>query len=150
MEAAIDTVRYFFIMYIFGERIAPYTPAYYAQFNLQYLVVLGWAVFYYQIMKSRSDHLPLRFWIMTISPPFVTTVLLTHYADTTRAALAGGISVHLDGILFGLLFIGLDLSMFYLYLKLSIDYDARGVVIKVANVPPLYTNETGTVRRVYQ
>jgi DNA-binding CsgD family transcriptional regulator len=143
MEAAIDTVRYFFIMYIFGERIAPYTPAYYAQFNLQYLVVLGWTVFYYWIMKGRSDRLPLRFWIITVSPPFVTTLLLTRYADTTRIALAGGISVHLDGILFGLFLIGLDLAMFYLYLKLSIDYDKRGAVIADAETVPLYTPAEG-------
>jgi DNA-binding CsgD family transcriptional regulator len=143
IEAAIDTIRHFFIMYIFGKTFRGYTNAYYIQFNLQYLFVLGWAFFYYWIMKGRSACLPLRFWIMTVIPPFATTVLLTRYADVARPLLAQGTNIYIEGILFGLFLFAFNRFTFYMYFKLTLLYEAQVFANRVANIPPVYTRETG-------
>jgi DNA-binding CsgD family transcriptional regulator len=143
MEAAIDTIRYFLIISLFGKSFTLYSAAYNIQGNVQYLFVLGWAFFYYWIMKNRSARLPLRFWIMTVSPPLATTVLLTRYADVARPLLVQGTNLYIEGIFTGLFLFVFDLFWFYLYLKLTAAYDARGVVIKIANPLPLYSSETG-------
>ncbi|MDR3284472.1 MAG: hypothetical protein LBS97_04760, partial [Treponema sp.] len=146
IEAAIDTIRHFVIMYIFGKTFRGYTTAYYVQFNLQYLFVLGWAFFYYWIMKGRHARLPLRFWVMTVIPPFATMTLLTRYADTARPLLAQGTNIYIEGILFGIFLFAFNLFTFYLYVKLAAAYDARGVVIADAEMVPLYTPEGGISR----
>jgi DNA-binding CsgD family transcriptional regulator len=143
MEAAVDTIRYFCIMYLFGKTPRGYTAAYYVQFNLQYLFVLGWAFYYYWIMKDRSARLPLRFWIMTVIPPFATTVLLTRYADVARPLLAGGTNIFLEGTLIGLFLLVFNLFTFYMYFKLSLMYEAQVFANEVADVPPVYTGEQG-------
>jgi DNA-binding CsgD family transcriptional regulator len=143
IEAAIDTIRHFFIMYIFGKTFRGYTTAYYVQFNLQYLFVLGWARYYYWIMKDLSSKLPLRFWIMTVIPPFATTVLLTRYADVARPLLTQGTNIYVEGILFGVFLFAFNLFTFYMYFKLTLLYEAQVFANRVANVPPVYASETG-------
>ncbi|MDR3172374.1 MAG: GHKL domain-containing protein [Treponema sp.] len=124
IEATIDTIRYFFIMCIFGKTFRGYTREYYIQFNLQYLFVLGWTVFYYWIMKKHDKKLPLRFWIMTVIPPFGTTILLTRYADVARASLATGTNIYIEGILFGFFLFALNLFTIYMYIRLITYYDS--------------------------
>ncbi|MDR3343635.1 MAG: GHKL domain-containing protein, partial [Treponema sp.] len=124
IEAAIDTIRYFFIMCIFGKTFGDYSREYYIQFNLQYLFVLGWTPFYYWIMKKRDKKLPLRFWIMTVIPPFGTTILLTHYAEVARASLAAGVNSYIEGILFGFFLFALNLFTVYMYIRLITYYDS--------------------------
>jgi DNA-binding CsgD family transcriptional regulator len=128
MEAAIDTIRSFVIRYLLGHGFAGYSIQYYIQFNLQYTVVLAWAIFYYWVMKSRElrqQPLPLRFWIITITPSFVTTVLLTLYADTARLLLDTGINIYMDGILFGLSLLAFNVLAFYMYIRLMTYYDSH-------------------------
>ncbi|MDR3301253.1 MAG: helix-turn-helix transcriptional regulator [Spirochaetaceae bacterium] len=143
IEAAIDSIRHFFVMYFLAKPFRGYTPEYYIQFNLQYLVVLGWTLFYYWIMKNRSWKMPTRFWIMTALPPFGMEVLLTRYADSARAALAAGVNIYLDGILIGLFLLVLNFFTFYLYIKLSTAYEAKVFANKASNIPPVYTREAG-------
>jgi DNA-binding CsgD family transcriptional regulator len=143
IEAAIDTIRHLFIMYFLGKTFRGYTTGYYIQFNVQYLGVLGWTFFYYWIMKKRSWKMPLRFCIMTAFPPFGTAALLVHYTDLSRSALAQNISIYLEGILFGLFLLVLNLFTFYLYVKLSTAYAAQVFANEVADVPPVYIPETG-------
>jgi DNA-binding CsgD family transcriptional regulator len=80
---------------------------------------------------------------MSLVPPFGTTVLLTRYADMARPLLIQGINIFDERILFGLLLFIVNLFSFYLYVKLSAAYDTRGIVIEIANPPPLYSSETG-------
>jgi DNA-binding CsgD family transcriptional regulator len=143
VEAAIDTVRHFFVMYFLGKTFPGYTPEYYVQFNLQYVVVLGWTLFYYWIMKNRSWKVPPRFWIMTALPPFGIAVLLTLYADAGRAAIAAGVNIYLEGILIGLFLLVLNFFTFYLYVKLSTAYEAKAFVNQASNTPPVYTRREG-------
>jgi DNA-binding CsgD family transcriptional regulator len=143
IEAAIDTLRHFFVMYFLGKTFRGYTTEYYIQFNLQYVVVLGWTLYFYWIMKKRSWKVPLRFWIMTALPPFGMAVLLTRYADSARAALATGINIYLEGILIGFFLLVLNFFTFYLYIKLSTAYEAKVFANKASNVPPVYTRGAG-------
>jgi DNA-binding CsgD family transcriptional regulator len=130
-------------MFFLGKTFRGYTTGYYIQFNTQYLGVLGWTFFYYWIMKKRSWKIPLRFWIMTAFPPLGTAVLLTSYADVARFALLQDINIYLEGILFGLFLLVLNLFTFYLYVKLSTAYVVQVFANEVADVPPVYTSETG-------
>jgi DNA-binding CsgD family transcriptional regulator len=143
IEATIDTIRSFVIRYIFGGSFRGYSREYYIQFNLQYLFVLLWTLFYYWIMKKHVKKVPLRFWVMALVPPFGTSILLTRYADIARPLLTVGINIYLEGILFGLFLFALNLLTFYMYVNLSIAYHARVFASEVLQTPPLYTPETG-------
>jgi hypothetical protein len=127
IEAIIDALRSFVIKYTLERIFRGYTPEYYIQFNIQYLVVLGWTLFYYRIMSQRhSQKVPLRFWIMTTIPPLLTTALLVHFADTGRPLFVEeGINIYLDGILFGSFLFVLNLFTFYMYLRLLTYYDSH-------------------------
>jgi DNA-binding CsgD family transcriptional regulator len=143
MEAAIDTIRHFFIMLIFEKTFRGYTTEYYIQFNLQYLFVLGWTFFYYWVMKNRSWKVPPRFWVMTVIPPCGTAILLTYYADAARAALKVGTNIYIEGILFGVFLLALNLFTFYMYVKLTDAYAGQVFANKLSGVPPVYTREEG-------
>jgi hypothetical protein len=112
IEAAIDITRSFCIATLFGGFFRGYTREYYLQFNLQYLVVLGWTIFYYWMVKDQKRKVPLRFWILTIIPPFATIVLLTNYADVARPLLAQGTNIYRTGILFGFSLFAINLFTF--------------------------------------
>jgi hypothetical protein len=125
IEACIDTLRNFIVRYSIKGYFPGYSTGYYVQFNLDYLVVLGWTVFYYWVMKDQRGKLPLRFWIMMVIPPLGSTALLTHFANTASPLLEMGINIYLDGILFGLFLLALNFFTFYMYLKLLTYYKSH-------------------------
>jgi sensor histidine kinase regulating citrate/malate metabolism len=125
MEACLDTIRYFFVVTLNGKIFPAYSPVYYFQYNLLYLVILGWAVFYCSVLKDRREKLPLRFWIITIIPPFGSTVLLTRYADEARLVMDLGVNIYLVGLLTGLFFLALNLFTFYMYVRLLAYYESH-------------------------
>lgn len=142
IEAAIDTIRYFFIMAILGKTFRGYTRGYYIQFNLQYLFVLGWTLVYYWIIKKRTQKLPLRFWIMAVIPPFGTSVLLTRYAEIARASLAAGVNIYLEGILMGLFLLVLNLFTIYMYIRLITYYDSHLKIQILQSQLEAYTHQS--------
>jgi hypothetical protein len=126
IEQCIDVIRSFIGFYTTGEGFRRYTPSYYLQFNLEYLVVLGWAFFYYWVMKNRPGKLPLRFWILAIIPPFGSTVLLTRFSEKAYMVLnLGIINIYLEGILIGLFLFALNLFTFYMYVRLLSYYESH-------------------------
>ncbi|MDR3303822.1 MAG: hypothetical protein LBS86_05360, partial [Treponema sp.] len=125
IEANIDITRSFCIAAIFKSFFKGYTNEYYLQFNVQYLVVLMWTLFYYRIVKDQKRTIPLHFWIMTLIPPFATIILLTNYADTARPLLAMGTNIYYTGILFGCFLFAINLFTFYMYLRLLTYYDSH-------------------------
>jgi signal transduction histidine kinase len=125
MEACMDTLRAFIVRYSTGAGIVPFSPAYYIQINLLYLIVLGWAVFYYVVLKNRRGTLPLRFWIMTVLPPLGSMALLTYLADVARPLLDRGINIYFSAILTGLFLIALNLFTFYIYVRLLAFYESH-------------------------
>jgi signal transduction histidine kinase len=118
IEACMDTLRNFIVRYNFGGGFPLFSPAYYVTLSLLYLVILGWALFYYWVLKDRGGKLPLRFWIMTVIPPLGSAVLLTRFANMANPLLSKGINIYLEGILTGIFLLALNLFTFYMYVRL--------------------------------
>jgi hypothetical protein len=118
IEACMDSIRNFIVRYTIGRNFPAYSIAYYVHFNLLYLVVLGWALFYYWVLKDRRGQLPLHFWIITVIPPLGSAVLLTRFANTARPLLEMGVNIYLEGILTGVFLLALTLCTFYMYVRL--------------------------------
>jgi signal transduction histidine kinase len=118
IEACMDTLRNFIIRYSIGRGFPLFSPEYYAVFSLLYLAILGWAIFYYWVLKDRRGTMPLRFWIMMVLPPLGSAALLTRFANMARPLLEMGINIYLEGILIGLFFLALNLFTFYMYVRL--------------------------------
>jgi lipid-A-disaccharide synthase-like uncharacterized protein len=118
MEACMDNIRNFLVRYTTGAGVVRLSTAYYVHMNLLYLAVLGWAVFYYLVLKNRRGALPLRFWIMTVIPPLGSMMLLTGFATEARPLLEIGINIYRQGILTGLFLVALNLFTFYIYVRL--------------------------------
>jgi hypothetical protein len=57
-------------------------------FALQYLFVLGWAFYYYRIMRGRNAKLSLRFWAITVIPPVETHLSHIYRKTHTQNRLA--------------------------------------------------------------
>jgi hypothetical protein len=86
---------------------------------------LGWALFYYWVLKDRRGELPLRFWIITVIPPLGSSVLLTRFSNTARSLFELGINIYLDGILFNFFLLALNLFTFYMYVRLLTYYESQ-------------------------
>jgi signal transduction histidine kinase len=126
MEACLDTLRNFIVHYSFGRAFPLYSPAYYVQMNLLYLVVLGWTIFYYLVLKNRREKLPLRFWIMMTISPLGSMMLLTYFADVAYPLQNElGVNIYLVGILMGLFLVTLNLLTFYMYVRLLVFYESH-------------------------
>ncbi|GHV77589.1 hypothetical protein AGMMS49942_24100 [Spirochaetia bacterium] len=125
MEACMDTLRNFIARYTLGRGLLLFSPGYYAAFYLLYLAILGWALFYYWVLKDRRGKLPLNFWIMTVIPPLGSAVLITRFASAARPLLEIGINIYLEGILFGFFMLALNLFTFYMYVRLLAYYESH-------------------------
>jgi signal transduction histidine kinase len=126
IEACIDTLDSFIVRYRLGHWVSAYSIGYYVNYNLQYLIVLGWAFFYYWVLRRRQGKLPLRFWIMTIIPPLASAVLLTLFAETARPLQNDmGINIYPMGILIGLFLIAFNMFSFYMYARLLTYYESH-------------------------
>jgi hypothetical protein len=126
MEACLDNIRNFTARYFIGGITPRYSPVYNMAFIVLYLVILGWAVFYYTVLKKRRGRLPLRFWLMMVVPPFGSTVLLLFFAATARPLQNDlGINIYLTGVLFGLFLVAMNLLTFALYVRLRTIYESH-------------------------
>jgi ABC-type multidrug transport system fused ATPase/permease subunit len=118
IEACMDTIRNFIVRYSTGRNFPGYSTPYYLHFLLLYLVVLGWALFYYWVLKDRRGKLPLRFWIITVMPPLGSAALLTRFANMAGPLLSRGINIYHEGILVGLFLLILNLFTFFMYVRI--------------------------------
>jgi lipid-A-disaccharide synthase-like uncharacterized protein len=126
IEACMDSIRNFIVHYSFGRAFPVYSPAYYVQMNLLYLVILGWTIFYYLVLKNRRGKLPLRFWVMMVIPPLGSMMLLTYFADIAYPLQNEmGINIYLVGILSGLFLVALNLFTFYMYVRLLAFFETQ-------------------------
>jgi signal transduction histidine kinase len=124
MESCLDTIRNFIVRYTYGGGLPRYSPGYNLEFNLLYLAVLGWALFYYWVMKNRRGQLPLRFWIMVLVAPLGSMALFTYYSETAARLMAAGVNIYLEGLLFAFLLFALNLFTFYIYVRLLAYYES--------------------------
>ncbi|GAB6391662.1 MAG: hypothetical protein MdMp014T_1035 [Treponematales bacterium] len=142
IEQNVDILRYFINVLIHGGKYVSNYPLY----NAEYLLILGWAVFYYWHRRKFIDAPPLVFQILTVLTPFGATVLLTRLSNTLQKTPAGNIQrmgLYTDGALLALFFLLLNLIMFYLYIRLFLSYEVKTFAMEVADTPPVWTRETG-------
>jgi two-component sensor histidine kinase len=102
-EESLDSIRNFTTRYIFEEHVPKDSPAYTLSFVLLYLVVFGWTLGYYQLMKKRRETLPPHFWFIFAMPPIGSTVLLVLFAEIALPLQETmDINIYLIGILLGI------------------------------------------------
>ncbi|MDR3171937.1 MAG: GHKL domain-containing protein [Treponema sp.] len=89
----------------------------YVMFNLQYLFVLGWTVFYYWILKKRKIRIAIRNALMTLAPPIAMFLLLTHFDEIALPLLEQGDNIYSIGFMVGLIFFVSHHLSFYFYVR---------------------------------
>jgi DNA-binding CsgD family transcriptional regulator len=142
VEQTLDVMRYFINRAVNDGVYVRNYP----QFNLQYLLILGWAYFYYFYRRKYVDQPPLSFQILTAFAPIGALLLLTKYSDTVGLMdIANSLKAGLftDGILLGFFILAINLIMFYLYIRLFFAYEAQTFAMDVSNTPPVWTPEAG-------
>lgn len=141
MEASIDNTRSSLIALVFGNFFKTYSPGYYLQYNLQYLLVFAVSCFYYNIMKRFAAKPPFSLWILTIIPPLGLWAILTNLAVLGDPLLVelGINKYHQPIFLFGIFSIFCNLAVFYVYTRTLIQSGARTLAMKVSGTPPVWT-----------
>jgi DNA-binding CsgD family transcriptional regulator len=144
MEASIDNTRSSLIALVFGHYLKAYSPGYYLQYNLEYLLVFVASLYYCNIMKRYAAKPPFSAWILTIIPPFGLWAILTLFAVIGDPLLTEqGINIYLPGVCFGIFSIFCNLGVFYVHTRTLIQSDAQALAMRVSDTPPLWTKETG-------
>jgi len=141
IEACLDVLRAFINAEINGRYVSNYP-----QYNVLYLVVLGWTIFYHRIRQKCPGRIPPFFQILTVVTPLGTMVLLTRYADVARLSPEGSslwTGIYREGIFIGIFLLILNFIMFYLYVKLLRTYEIKSFAMEVAETPPVWTEEGG-------
>jgi len=119
----------------------------YPQYNIEYLLILGWTIFYYMNKRKIRGNVPIAFQIQTVIIPIITCVFLTHHADMIRFTTVPGselkMDIMIDGLIIGVIVLAINLLMYYVNLKLLLMYNARSLAIEAAGEPPLWTKSAG-------
>jgi DNA-binding CsgD family transcriptional regulator len=118
----------------------------YWQFNVEYLLILGWAVFYYRNRRKFIGTPPLLFQILTTVTPLGAAILLTYFSNVAvMLPLEDSlrIDIYKAGILIGVFIFAINLIMFHQYIRLLTAYEARSFAMEVAETPPVWTKEAG-------
>jgi DNA-binding CsgD family transcriptional regulator len=106
---------------------------------IEALILLLWTLFYYRIARNMAVNTPLSFTLFTIFTPIAGLVAI---AASSRLN-ADSSSVMLFGGVFGTLILALNMSVFYLYVKLSVAYESLRFAQSLARTPPVWTAEAG-------
>jgi len=118
----------------------------YIQFNIEYLIILGWAVFYYRsIARNSVIPPPAVFQFQTLGVSLTAALLLTHYSSAVRSAAGSPLQMRMirDGLLIGVFLMVINLLMFHFFLRLFLKDAAKTAVIEAAKTPPLWTPGKG-------
>lgn len=144
MEASIDNLRSAMVAIIADGFFPAYSPGYYLQYNLQYILVFAVCLWYGAIIKRRTGNPPLASWILTITPPFCLWAILTYYAVVADPLLSEqGLNIYGPSILFGIFSIFFNLAVLYAYNRILIAKDNQTLAIAVAKTPPVWSPESG-------
>jgi DNA-binding CsgD family transcriptional regulator len=112
------------------------------------LMLLAWAYFYYRTLRKQTaagmtvGSAP--FWFVTVLTPPAGIVLMA-YTSNVMLPLLGKVDADIfliDGI-FGTLIVALNMSVFYLYTKLSVAHEALIFARDLTHTPPVWTAEHG-------
>jgi DNA-binding CsgD family transcriptional regulator len=157
MEASIDNTRCALVAMLLGHYFPAYSPGYYAQYNLQYLLVLAASVYYCRVMRRFAGKPPVSSWLLTIAPPFGLWAVLTYYAVLGDALLFGGreltaaghflqergINIYGPGFCFGFFSILCNLGVFWVHTRNLALQSAQALAIEVSGAEPVWTAEGG-------
>jgi DNA-binding CsgD family transcriptional regulator len=107
------------------------------------LILLSWAFFYYRVARNMTAKVPTLFSILTIATPLAGLAVIAASSRTISHLLNSGSIFFLYGGIFGTLIIVLNMSVFYLYAKLSIAHEALLFAQTLSQTPPVWTKEEG-------
>jgi DNA-binding CsgD family transcriptional regulator len=157
MEASIDNTRCALVAMLLGHYFPAYSPGYYLQYNLQYLIVFAAAVYYHEVMKRYPGKPPVSSWLLTIVPPFGLWAVLTYYAVLGDALLFGGrevtalghfaqeqgFNIYGPGFCFGAFSILCNLGVFYVHTRNLKLQNTQALNLEVSGAEPMWTLEKG-------
>jgi hypothetical protein len=106
-------------------------------------IVLLWSLFYYRVSRNMTAKMPISFSLLTVLTPIAGLAVISASTGTAGALLDNGLNIFLYGGLFGTLIIVLNMSVFYLYVKLSVAHEALIFANNLAHTPPVWTTEQG-------
>jgi DNA-binding CsgD family transcriptional regulator len=111
--------------------------------TIEGLINLLWSLFYYRVSRKMTAKTPISFSLLTILTPIAGLAVISASTRTTESLLNHGVNVFLYGGLFGTLIIVLNMSVFYLYVMLSVAHEALVFANNLAHTPPVWTPEHG-------
>ena len=109
-------------------------------------ILLLWTLFYYRVARKMTAKTPVSFSLLTILTPLAGLAIIAAIANDSRPLLDGLWDKNvflLYGGLFGTLIVILNMSVFYLYINLSVAHEALIFARDIAKTPPIWTVETG-------
>jgi DNA-binding CsgD family transcriptional regulator len=112
-----------------------------------HIATLLWAIFYHRLTQAMPqeafDRVPLHFWLLLLSTPFLGAVALFALINPLKAQLVAGFNNFFFCGIFGFAVFVLDLCIFYLYTKLITSYSSQLLAGELADTPPIYTPANG-------
>jgi DNA-binding CsgD family transcriptional regulator len=111
-------------------------------------ILLLWTLFYYRVARKMTAKTPVSFSLLTILTPLAGLAIIAASANASRPLFDGlwDKNIFLYGGLFGTLIVILNMSVFYLYINLSVAHEALIFARDIAKTPPVWTVETGLSR----
>ncbi|MDR2134336.1 MAG: helix-turn-helix transcriptional regulator [Treponema sp.] len=131
-------------MILYSKGLADYNPPlWFVNIIIEALFILGWTEYFYRVMWKYPAALPLRFWLVILLPLYTGWMLFNIFIERDAPLSEIGGETIWFGLSFGVLLLALNLMVFYLYVKLSVSYEARVFAGELANTPPVWTAEQG-------
>jgi DNA-binding CsgD family transcriptional regulator len=144
----IDFILIFYFFAFTGERPPSFSFITYCFMIFEGLLLLAWAYFYYRTLRKQTPNGmtvgSAPFWLITVLTPPAGIALMA-YTSKVTPPLLGKVDANIfliDG-LFGTLILLFNISIFYLYIKLSVAYKAQLLAGELAHTPPVWTAEKG-------
>jgi DNA-binding CsgD family transcriptional regulator len=142
----LQLVNYILFCYIYAfNNIIPPSFSLWSYFwkTIEGMILLLWALFYYHLARNMTAKAPVAFSILTLITPLTGLAILAVSTNAVRPILDYGINLFLYAGLFGTLIVVLNMSIFYLYTKLSVAHDALVFAANLSHTPPVWTSEQG-------
>ncbi len=102
-----------------------------------------WAWFYYRTARKMTAKAPASFWLLTLLTPLATLAVIASSNRMIPTVLASSKQIFLYPGLFGTLIIILNMCIFWLYVKLSVAYEALRFAQEINHAPPVWSPEQG-------
>jgi DNA-binding CsgD family transcriptional regulator len=107
------------------------------------LILLFWAFLYYRITRNMTAKAPFSFSLLTVLTPIVGLAVVAGSTNAIRPLLDYEVNLFIYAGLFGTLIVVLNMCVFYLYIKLSVAYEAMIFAQNLVQTPPVWTQEKG-------